>query len=106
MEKTYINGLFIKKKILSFGEVINVSIKVAEFVQQLQSHTNANGYCNIVLQNRKEDDKNGNNMYAILDTYVPVKREEIANYAVKSKVMDKEFTKITDAQFIDDDLPF
>lgn len=78
-EKTYINGLFIKKKSLSFGEVINVSIKVADFVQQLQSHTNGNGYCNIVFQNRKEEDKNGNNMYAILDTFEPKKKEETSD---------------------------
>lgn len=75
-EKTYINGLFIKKKTLSFGEVINVSINVAEFVQQLQANANEKGYCNIVFQNRKEADKNGNNMYAILDTYIPKKKDD------------------------------
>lgn len=79
MEKTYINGLFIKKKTLSFGEVINVSIKVAEFVQQLQANANEKGYCNIVFQNRKEADKNGNNMYAILDTFEPKKKQDSSN---------------------------
>ena len=75
-EKTYINGLFIKKKSLSFGEVINISINVSELVQQLQSHADEKGYCKITLQNRKEADKNGNNMYAILDTFVPTQQEK------------------------------
>jgi hypothetical protein len=73
-EKTYINGLFIKKKTTPF-ESINVSINVAEFVQQIQANANEKGYCNIVFQNRKEADKNGNNMYAVLDTFVPKSQE-------------------------------
>lgn len=72
--KTYINGLFIKKKTTPF-ESINVSINVAEFVQQIQANANEKGYCNIVFQNRKEADKNGNNMYAVLDTFVPKQQE-------------------------------
>ena len=72
--KTYINGLFIKKKTTPF-ESINVSIDVAEFVQQIQANSNDKGYCNIVFQNRKEADKNGNNMYAVLDTFVPKSQE-------------------------------
>ncbi len=72
--KTYINGLFIKKKTTPF-ESINVSINVAEFVQQIQANVNEKGYCNIVFQNRKEADKNGNNMYAVLDTFVPKSQE-------------------------------
>jgi len=75
-EKVYINGLFIKKKTLSFGEVINVSINVAQFIEELQNYKGGKGYCNIVLQNRKEADKNGNNMYAILDTFEPKKKED------------------------------
>lgn len=71
-EKTYINGLFIKKKTFqNGGEVINISINVNKFVEELMSHENEKGYCNIVFQNRKEADKNGNNMYAILDTFKP-----------------------------------
>ena len=72
--KTYINGLFIKKKTTPL-ESINVSINVAEFVQQIQTNVNEKGYCNIVFQNRKEADKNGNNMYAVLDTFVPKQQE-------------------------------
>ena len=72
--KTYINGLFIKKKTTPF-ESINVSINVAEFVQQIQANSNDKGYCNIVFQNRREADKNGNNMYAVLDTFVPKSQE-------------------------------
>lgn len=73
--KTYINGIFIKKRTTPF-ESINVSINVSEFVQQIQANANDKGYCNIVFQNRKEADKNGNNMYAVLDTFVPAKKDE------------------------------
>ena len=73
-EKTYINGLFIKKKTLQFGDVIGVSVNVKSFIDELSRHQNEKGYVNITLMNRKEADKNGNNMYAVLDTY---KKEEI-----------------------------
>jgi ABC-type Na+ transport system ATPase subunit NatA len=68
-DKTYINGLFIKKKELKFGEVIGVSINVKSFIDELSRHQNEKGYVNITFMNRKEADKNGNNMYAVLDTY-------------------------------------
>lgn len=68
-EKTYINGLFIKKRATQFGDVVNVSINVDKLIEDLKAHKNERGYVNISLMNRKEEDKNGNNMYAILDTY-------------------------------------
>ena len=76
-EKTYINGLFIKK--VSFengGDLINVSINTENFIEEIRKHTNSAGYCNIAFQNRKEADKNGNNMYAVLDTYVHKKKDD------------------------------
>jgi hypothetical protein len=79
MEKTYINGLFIKKKSLSFGEVINVSINADTLIEEIKKHKNAKGYVNITFQNRKEADKNGNNMYAILDTYESKKQDNSDN---------------------------
>jgi len=71
-EKTYINGIFLKRKeFQNGGDLINVSIKIDDFIAELQKHRNEKGYCNVVIQNRKEADKNGNNMYVILDTFVP-----------------------------------
>ena len=71
-EKTYINGLFIKKKRFeNGGNVINISINSNNFIEELLKHKNEKGYVNITLQDRREADKNGNNMYAILNTYTP-----------------------------------
>ncbi len=72
-EKTYINGLFIKKVTFSNGEIINVSINVDNLFQQLNELKNEKGYVNIVFKNRKEADKNGNNMYAELNTFIQKK---------------------------------
>ena len=75
-EKTYINGVFLKwKQFDNGGDVINASINVDAFIAELQKHKNAKGYCNVVIQNRKEADKNGNNMYITLDTFVPKNNE-------------------------------
>lgn len=76
-EKTYVNGLFIKKKQLQFGEVIGVSINVKSFIDELSRHQNEKGYVNITFMNRKEADKNGNNMYCVLDTYVSKENTDI-----------------------------
>jgi len=71
-EKTYINGLFLKKKTFpNGGSVVNVSINVDAFIDELQKYKNNKGYCNIVFQERKEADKFGNNMYSTLNTYTP-----------------------------------
>lgn len=74
-EKTYINGLFIKKVTFSNGEIINLSINVDNLFQQLNELKNEKGYVNIVFKNRKEADKNGNNMYAELNTYTPKEKD-------------------------------
>jgi hypothetical protein len=74
-EKTYINGLYIKKKTFSNGgDAINVSFQVEKFIEELRKHSNSAGYANFTFQNRKEADEKGNNMYAILDTYKPEKK--------------------------------
>ena len=50
---------------------INISINSTTFSEELLKHKNEKGYVNITLQDRREADKNGNNMYAILNTYTP-----------------------------------
>lgn len=79
-EKTYINGLFIKKKRFeNGGNVINISINSTTFIEELLRHKNEKGYVNITLKDMRETDKNGNNMYAILDTYKPKENNGINN---------------------------
>ena len=69
--KTYINGLFIKSKQTTFGEVVSVSINAKTLIEELNKHTNAKGYVNIDLLRRKEADKNGNTHYAVLNEWQP-----------------------------------
>lgn len=66
-ETIYLNALRGKKTM--YGT--KVSINVEKFVEELQKHKNESGYCNLVLKDRKEPDKYGNNVYAIVDTWKP-----------------------------------
>ena len=70
-DKTYINGLFIKSKQTTFGEVVSISINAKTLIEELNKHTNAKGYVNIDLLRRKEADKNGNTHYAVLNEWKP-----------------------------------
>ena len=70
-DKTYINGLFIKSKQTTFGEVVSVSINAKTLIEELNKHTNAKGYVNIDLLRRKEADKQGNTHYAVLNEWQP-----------------------------------
>ena len=56
---------------ISVENDINISINSTTFSEELLKHKNEKGYVNITLQDRREADKNGNNMYAILNTYTP-----------------------------------
>ena len=68
-EKVYINGIFIKEKETKFGKIIACSVKADSFIEEIKKHTNAKGYVNFDLLQRKEADKNGNTHYAVLNTF-------------------------------------
>ena len=74
--KTYINGLFIKSKQTTFGEVVSVSINAKTLIEELNKHTNSKGYVNIDLLRRKEADKNGNTHYAVLNEWIPKPQQD------------------------------
>lgn len=74
--KTYINGLFIKSKQTTFGEVVSVSINAKTLIEEINKHTNAKGYVNIDLLRRKEADKNGNTHYAVLNEWQPKPQQD------------------------------
>jgi hypothetical protein len=78
-DKTYINGLFIKSKQTTFGEVVSVSINAKTLIEELNKHTNAKGYVNIDLLRRKEADKNGNTHYAVLNEWQPKNQQPPAS---------------------------
>jgi len=101
-DKTYINGIFLKRKQFdNGGDLINASIKVDDFIAELQKHRNEKGYCNVVIQNRKEADKNGNNMYITLDTFTPKNSTE-----KQSNSLPTYTTSEVIPEQIDDNLPF
>ena len=66
-EKTYINGLFIKKKRFeNGGNVINISINSTTFIEELLKYKNEKGYVNITLQDRREADKHTNKAFVLV----------------------------------------
>ena len=76
MEKQYINGVFFKEKVFeNGGSQIKTSIKVDEFIKQLQEIKNEKGYANIIISKRKQPSDKGITHYATVDTWKPEKKE-------------------------------
>lgn len=48
-----------------------LSLQVEKFIEELKTHVNETGYCNIIVKDRKSPDKYGNNVYLTLDTWKP-----------------------------------
>lgn len=71
-EKTYINGCFIReKRFADGGAVINLDIKVEEFVAALYAHADGKGFAHFVMGKRREEGKGGITHYMCVSTYVP-----------------------------------
>jgi len=66
-DQVYFNGLRGKKTM--YGT--KMSFNVEKFIEELKSHANESGYCNVVIKDRKAPDKYGNNVYMMLDTWKP-----------------------------------
>jgi hypothetical protein len=103
-EKTYINGIFIKKIQTSFGDILKCSVKAESFIEEIKKHTNEKGYVNFDLMQRKESDKQGNTHYAVLNTYV---KEETDNSTILAANQQRsvEESWVTETKY-NDDLPF
>ena len=70
-EKNYINGMIIKEK--SFdngGSQLKLSIKVEEFIEQLET-IEEKGWANLVVSRRKEPSDKGVTHYAFEDPWKP-----------------------------------
>ncbi len=98
-EKTYIDGLFIKRGKGEY-ETLKISIKAETFIEQIKGLVNDKGYVNIEIKPRKEVDKNGNSHYAELDTWQPDKAKTTAD--VTKEALKQEVS----AESEDNDLPF
>lgn len=64
---TYINGTKLKKTNFS----IKFSGKTEDFIGQLQAITNAKGYFNLEIKEKREAGKYGDTHYLVVDEYVP-----------------------------------
>jgi hypothetical protein len=73
-EKNYISGILIKK----FGQYgqLNVSIKVADFVEQLQAIENNNGWANLVIAENRQPTEKGYTHHCFENTWKPETKDE------------------------------
>ena len=98
-EKTYIDGLFIKRGKGEY-ETLKISIKAETFIEQIKGLVNDKGYVNIEIKPRKEVDKNGNSHYAELDTWQPDKSKTTAQFTKDAiKTVTETITEETDLPF-------
>lgn len=76
-----------------------ISVNVDKFIEELKSHKNEAGYCNIVVKDRKAPDKYGNNIYLMLDTWKPDPTKAKQTFSQQTPTQLQESIK-------DDGLPF
>lgn len=97
MEETkYINGILIKERTFdNGGSQMKISIKTEDFINDLKE-VDKNGWCNLILNKRKEPSDKGVTHYLKVDTWTPD-----ANKASQPKE-----EKWVTAPKKDDDLPF
>jgi hypothetical protein len=82
-EKNYINGMVIKEKVFdNGGKQLKISIKVEDFVRQIESIED-NGWANILVSRRKEPSDKGVTHYAFEDTWKPEKQQADSTYGDK-----------------------
>tara|TARA_R100001086_G_C11814233_1_gene252397 strand:+ start:1052 stop:1291 length:240 start_codon:yes stop_codon:yes gene_type:complete len=71
-EKNYINGIILKEVVFDEGSsLINVGIKVNEFMEQLKEIENQNGWANIVIAKNKEKTDKGMTHHVYQSTFKP-----------------------------------
>jgi hypothetical protein len=92
-EKVFINGIFVREfKFENGGSVLNLSLRVADVIEELQKHEKSNGFAQFKIHSKREENvkQGGTTHYVALDPYEP---------KVESRVEKK-------AQQQDEDLPF
>ena len=72
MEETkYINGILIKERTFdNGGSQMKISIKTEDFINDLKE-VDENGWCNLILNRRKEPSDKGVTHYLKVDTWKP-----------------------------------
>lgn len=72
MEETkYINGILIKERTFdNGGSQMKISIKTEDFINELKE-VDENGWCNLIMNRRKEPSDKGVTHYLKVDTWKP-----------------------------------
>ena len=72
MEETkYINGILIKERTFdNGGSQMKISIKTEDFINELKE-VDENGWCNLIMNRRKEPSGKGVTHYLKVDTWKP-----------------------------------
>ena len=70
-ETKYINGILIKERTFeNGGSQMKISIKTEDFINELKE-VDENGWCNLILNRRKEPSDKGVTHYLKVDTWKP-----------------------------------
>ena len=71
-ERNFINGIILKEKTFDDGGyLINVGIKVDDFIEQLNAIKKDSGWANIVIAKNKEENEKGLTHHAYESTFEP-----------------------------------
>lgn len=71
-EVIYFKGLYGKRS--KYG--IRLSGKAEDVIRSIREHTNAKGYINLEVKERREEGKYGDTHYVTVDTYEPQGRSQ------------------------------
>lgn len=70
MSKKFVKGMYVKERAFNWGSIVQISIKVDDFVQFLNENKNDKGYVNIDIKDSKKGSK-----YAVLNEFKKSKND-------------------------------
>ena len=76
MPTTYVPKCFARKRSGNYGEFISISFDAKELIAFVQQNTNAKGYFNVTVSERREPSDKGLTHSVALDTFEPGQRRE------------------------------
>jgi|TARA_R110001599_G_scaffold335104_1_gene551704 hypothetical protein len=65
-----------KKTFANGGSILNVGVKADDLRAFIDAHTNARGFLNLVIKERREEGKYGDTHYVVLDTWEPKPKDQ------------------------------
>ena len=99
-DKIWINGFYVREKEGQYGPFLNVSIDIAQLIEQAKTHA-PNGTLNVVISKRREKSTKGITHSVALDTY---RRENADRQFENAKQAVDGAKPLTDEE--KDDVPF